>query len=143
MTITFSKIISGEAEASFVYRDNLVSAFMDIEPINPGHVLVVPNKVVSSVSELDDETAARIFVVARRIASAIRESEIPCEGINFFLADGEVAGQEVFHLHLHIVPRLRDDGFQLKFPDTGHFNTDRTELNRIAGLIEGVLGRAV
>ena len=91
MIPTFSKIISGEAEASVVYRDDLVSAFMDISPINPGHVLVVTNELVSSLSDLDDETSARLFIVARKVAIAILQSVIPCHGINLFLADGEVA----------------------------------------------------
>ena len=142
MRTTFSEIIDGKCEASFVYRDDLVSAFLDIEPINPGHVLVVPNKSVSSLSDLDDETSARLFNVAKRIADAIRKSDIRCDGINLFLADGEAAGQEVFHVHLHVVPRVRKDGFQLKFPDTGHFQTNRSELDRVAKIIESSL-RAV
>jgi len=136
MAITFSKIITGEAEASFVYRDELVSAFMDIEPINTGHVLVVPNKVVSSISDLDDETSARLFVVAKRIANAIRKSQIPCDGINLFLADGEDAGQEVSHVHLHVIPRLRNDGFDIKYPETGHFISERAKLDSAAKIIE-------
>lgn len=140
MNAIFSDILSGEAEGSFVYRDNLVSAFMDIEPVNRGHVLVVPNKPGASISDLDDETAARIFNVAKRIATAIRQSDLPCDGINFYLADGEAAGQEVFHVHLHVVPRVKGDGFQLKFPGTGQFKTPRSELDSVANLITKNIG---
>ena len=131
----FLKILSNEEPGSFVYKDELVSAFMDIEPINPGHVLVVPNKLVANLAELDEETGARLFNVARKIAAAIRASDIRCDGVNLFLADGEAAGQEVFHLHLHVVPRVKGDGFQLQFPKTGGVNSSREELDRIAKLI--------
>ena len=135
MKTSFSEIITGEMDASFVYRDELVSAFMDIEPINPGHVLVVPNQTISSILDLDDETCRRLFSVGRSIARAIQISSIPCDGFNLFLADGEAAGQEVFHVHLHIIPRLHGDGFQLGFPGTGDFKADRKELDQVAQLI--------
>ena len=135
MHTVFSDILSGKVEASFVYKDELVSAFMDIEPVNCGHVLVIPNKPGASLTDLDDETSSRIFNVAKKIASAIRKSDLPCDGINLYLADGEAAGQEVFHVHLHVVPRIKNDGFQLKFPGTGHFKTPRSELNLVANLI--------
>jgi len=89
------EILSGTPPASFVYRDKLVSAFMDIQPINPGHVLVVPNKPVENLNDLDEKTAGHLFVVASRIAEAIRNTDLKCEGVNMFLADGEATGQEV------------------------------------------------
>ena len=110
MTI-FSKILSGEVEGSFVYRDDLVSAFLDIQPINPGHTLIVPNKEIASLNELDETTAGRMFNVGREIGEAIRNSGLKCEGINLLLSDGEAAGQEVPHVHLHVVPRFSGDGF--------------------------------
>ncbi len=116
MNTIFSKILAGEALASFVYRDERVAAFMDIQPVNAGHVLVVPVQPAASLSELEDETAARMFVVAKGVAAAIRQSGMRCEGINLFLADGEAAGQEVFHVHLHVFPRFAGDGFGLKLP---------------------------
>lgn len=116
MTTIFSKILAGEAPASFVYRDELVAAFMDIQPVNTGHVLVVPVRPATYLADLDDESAARMFVVAKRVAAAIRNSGLRCEGVNLFLADGEAAGQEVFHAHLHVIPRFAGDGFGLKLP---------------------------
>lgn len=116
MSTIFSKILNGEAPASFVYRDERVAAFMDIRPVNAGHVLVVPVKPATCLAELDDETAARMFVVAKGVAAAIRQSGVRCEGVNLSLADGEAAGQEVFHVHLHVFPRFVGDGFGLKLP---------------------------
>ena len=134
----FSKILAGEAEASFVYQDELVSAFLDIDPINLGHTLVIPNQPAASLAELNDETAARMFNVARRIAATIRKSDIPCDGINLLLADGEAAGQEVFHSHLHVIPRIYGDGF--RFRRTARPPTqDRDALNSIAGMIRKYL----
>ncbi|HLA63452.1 MAG TPA: HIT domain-containing protein, partial [Rhodothermales bacterium] len=92
----FARILRGEAPATFVHRDDRVSAFMDIQPVNPGHVLVVPNEPVASLAELDPETGAHLFRVAQRVAAALRASGLPCEGVNFFLADGAAAMQEVF-----------------------------------------------
>lgn len=135
----FSKILTGEAEASFVYRDKLVSAFLDIHPINPGHTLVIPNIPVSSLKDLDDETAAQMFNVGRMIAEAIRASEIPCDAINLLLADGEVAGQEVFHSHLHVIPRLSGDGFGFKYSEPSFQLAERPTLNKVAEKIKAAL----
>ena len=132
MSSIFTKILNGSAPGSFVYRDERVSAFMDIQPVNPGHVLVVPNKEVPYLSDLDDETAAHLFRIARRIAVALRNSGLKCEGVNMFLADGEAAGQEVFHVHLHIFPRYEGDGFGLKFGSDYTLLPERSELDRVA-----------
>ncbi len=111
----FAKILRGEAPATFVHRDPLVSAFMDLQPVNPGHVLVVPNRPAASLAELDPETGAQLFRVAQRVAAALRASPLRCEGVNLFLADGAAALQGVFHVHLHVFPRYRGDGFGLRF----------------------------
>lgn len=113
----FAQIIAGRAPASVVYRDDLVMAFMDIQPINPGHTLVVPLRPARFLNELTEDEAARIFVVGRRVARAIRASELPNTGILMFLADGATAGQEVPHTHLHVVPRSAGDGFEFGLPE--------------------------
>jgi histidine triad (HIT) family protein len=135
----FSKILAGEVEASFIYRDDLVSAFLDLHPINPGHTLVVPNKPAASLSELNDETAARMFNVARKIAAGIRNSEISCDGINLLLSDGAVAGQEVLHVHLHVVPRIGGDGFGFRHAEHSFKHAERLALNQVAEKIRNVL----
>ncbi len=115
MKTIFAKIIQGKVPASFVYQDEKVSAFMDIQPINPGHVLVIPNQEVVSLTELDEETGAHLFRIGHRIAKALRQSGLKCEGVNLFLADGQAAEQDVFHLHLHVLPRFRGDGIASPF----------------------------
>ncbi len=139
MSTIFSKILAGEAPASFVYRDERVAAFMDIRPVNAGHVLVVPVQPATYLSELDDATAAQMFVVARRVAVAIRQSGVRCEGINLFLADGEAAGQEVFHVHLHVIPRFMGDGFGLKLPPHYPQLPERSALDELASQIRAAL----
>jgi len=110
-------------------------AFMDTRPINPGHVLVIPREHVAGLSDLDEKTGAHLFVVAMRVAGALRCSGVRCEGINLFLADGEAASQEVFHVHLHVVPRYVGDGFGLRFgPDYGHMPS-RSALDEVAAMI--------
>ena len=107
----FCAIVAGESPASFVHRDDLVSAFMDIQPVTPGHVLVVPNEHHAEVRSLPDPLANRLFGVARRLARALARSGLRADGTNLFAADGSSAGQEVFHAHLHVIPRYADDGF--------------------------------
>jgi histidine triad (HIT) family protein len=83
---------------------------MDMAPATPGHLLVVPKIHAPHLVDLDPEDGARMFQVAQQLAQALRESSIPADGINLFLADGEVALQEVFHAHLHVLPRTSGDG---------------------------------
>jgi diadenosine tetraphosphate (Ap4A) HIT family hydrolase len=135
----FCAIIAGELPASIVYRDETCLAFMDIQPVTPGHALVIPLAHAASLAELDRSTFAHMSQVAQRIAAAIRTSGLQCEGINLFLADGEAAGQEVFHVHLHVLPRFTGDGFGLKFGPAYGQQPPRTELDEWAAMIRGRL----
>jgi histidine triad (HIT) family protein len=139
MKTIFAKIIQGKVPASFVYQDEKVSAFMDIQPINPGHVLVIPNQEVASLTDLDEETGAHLFRVGHRIAKALRKSGLKCEGVNLFLADGQAAKQDVFHVHLHVFPRFRGDGFRWQFGQNYSNLPKREELERTAEAIKSAL----
>jgi histidine triad (HIT) family protein len=110
----FCQIVEGRAEASLVYRDNRVTGFLDIRPVNPGHLLVIPNEHCPALADLDPAVGAAMFVAAQRLGAALRDSGIRCQGLNFYLADGTAAGQEVLHIHLHIVPRFTGDGFGIR-----------------------------
>ncbi len=112
----FCEIVAGRASASAVYEDDEILAFLDLFPINQGHTLVVPKTHAASLADMDSEVGGRLFGAARRLAQSLRDSGVRCEGINLFLADGEVAGQEVFHVHLHVIPRYEGDGFGLRIP---------------------------
>lgn len=128
----FCDIIKGSAPASVVYADEKVTAMMDIQPVNPGHVLVIPNTHATYLSELDQETGGHLFKIAMRIATAVRRSGVRCEGVNLFLADGQVAGQEIFHVHLHVFPRFVGDGFGFKFGPNYGRRPSREELDETA-----------
>lgn len=135
----FCQIVNGELDSSIVYKDEMCTAFMDIQPVNIGHVLIVPNKHTELICDLDDNTVAHMFIVAKRINNAIRKSSIKCEGINYFLADGEAAFQEVSHTHLHCFPRFKDDGFGLKFSEEYFSKPRREVLNSAAQEIKKFL----
>ena len=132
-------LLSGALAVSMVYRDNSCSAFMDIQPVNSGHVLVVPNRHTRYLSGLKEEEGAQIFRLAQRVAAALRSGVVRCEGINFFLADGEAAGQEVFHVHLHVFPRYVGDGFRLVLPPTYSDRPVRQELDALAEKIRSTM----
>jgi histidine triad (HIT) family protein len=112
----FCSILAGQLPASIVYRDQLCTAFMDIQPVTPGHLLVIPNQHAANLAQLPAQTGAQMFTIAQMLAGALRKSGLRCEGVNLFLADGRVAGQEVFHSHLHVLPRFTGDGFGFRFP---------------------------
>ena len=128
----FCQIIAGTARASVVYRDADVVAFMDIRPFNAGHVLVVPVCHAVHLGDLDREVGGRMFQVAMEMSAALRRSGIRCEGVNLFLADGAVAGQEVFHTHLHVIPRFDGDGFALAQAMASFVPSSREQLDDAA-----------
>jgi histidine triad (HIT) family protein len=109
----FCAIIAERAEASFVHRDEVVVAFMDINPVTPGHILVVPREHLPALNDVPRSVGARMFTVAQQLAAALRASDLRSDGINLFYADGKAALQEVFHAHLHVFPRYPDDGFTI------------------------------
>lgn len=122
-----------------VFQDDCCSAFMDIQPVNPGHVLVVPNTHAPDLASLRAEDGAHLFRVAQRLAAVLVSGVVRCEGVNFFLADGKAAGQEVFHVHLHVFPRYLGDGFGLVFPPAYSEKPERRTLDRLAEKIRSVL----
>lgn len=135
----FCKIIDGTYSSSKIYEDDDLLAFMDIQPINHGHVLIIPKKHDERISDLDDSLTSKILVLAKKISKAILKSEIKSEGINYFLAEGEAAGQEIFHTHFHIIPRYKNDGFGLFFPEGYKNKHERQELDDAADKIKAVL----
>lgn len=109
----FCKIVVGEAPATILHKDGDVVVFLDINPVTPGHMMVVSRAHLPALADLDPQTSGHMFNVAQRMAAALRESSLRCDGVNLFYADGEAAFQEVFHAHLHVFPRYDGDGFEL------------------------------
>ncbi len=112
----FCKIITGKLPAHKVYEDENVLAFMDIFPASKGHCLVIPKEHHPGFRELPEELGKYLFPVAQKIARALYEAPFSAEGINFLVSDGKTAGQEIFHLHLHVIPRYSNDKISFSAP---------------------------
>jgi arsenate reductase (thioredoxin) len=137
----FCSILAGEAAASFVYRDDAVAAFLDVRPMNAGHLLVIPLAHVGDVRDVPEEVAGRLMNVAQRAARALERAAVRMDGFNLYLSNGRAIGQEVFHVHLHVVPRFAGDGFGLRFgPEYGK-RPPREELEALAEKITSAWGR--
>jgi histidine triad (HIT) family protein len=126
----FCDIVARKASASMVYEDETVCSFLTIGPVNPGHLLVIPKQHRPFLSDLDEETGMHLFKITMHMAKALRHSDLQCEGINLFLADGEAAFQDVFHVHMHVFPRFQGDPF--KIHANWEIKPSRQELEEIA-----------
>ena len=104
----FTKIINREIPADIVYEDDLVIAFLDINPVHKGHLLVVPKQWFKNVFDGEAEVLAQMMRVGQKLALAIKKS-LGADGVNLLMNNGEAAGQEVPHSHLHIIPRYEGD----------------------------------
>ena len=104
----FCKIIRGEIPCCKVYEDDLILAFLDIAPFNIGHTVIIPKDHQNSITTLDEIYANRIIKMAPKIGVALMRT-INAEGFNLFLNNGSVAGQTVWHCHMHVLPRFAGD----------------------------------
>ena len=111
----FCRIVAGQIPSTRVYEDEHTLAFMDIGQVNPGHVLVAVKKHAANVFELDDAQAAGVARASVKVARAIRAAFEP-EGLSVYQANGQAAGQTVFHYHVHLLPRHAGDGMELTWP---------------------------
>src|SRR5207245_9994838 len=109
----FCKIVHREVPASVVREDASTLAFMDIQPMNPGHVLVIPKAHAAYVEDLPPEATEPILEAARKVSRTMRMSGIRREAVTFYLANGKEAGKEVLHEHGHLIRRSQGDGFGL------------------------------
>lgn len=139
MNCVFCKIHKGELPASFVYKDSDVSALMDLYPINPGHVLVVPNSHYQFFEEIPSATLAKMMSVAQDVQRSFQNAGVKCEASNVFLSNGRQAGQEVPHAHFHIVPRFKGDGHRMGFSPADPEESPRSELDLISQRIGAVI----
>lgn len=106
----FCKIISKEIPANIVYEDGFSLAFLDINPVNIGHTLLLPKEHYENIFDIPEELLAKLSVNSKKLATAIKKS-LTADGINVSLNNGATAGQLVPHAHIHIVPRYLGDGF--------------------------------
>lgn len=113
MTCVFCNIVSKKLPSNVVFETDLWMAIMDINPLTKGHVLIIPKQHHENIVDLPANTGSAMFVMAQRL-SEIMYAKLSCDGINIFMANGKAAGQEVFHSHLHVIPRYENDGVRLK-----------------------------
>lgn len=129
----FCEIVAGRSAVSKFYEDDVVVGLMTIGPVTEGHAMVIPKQHAAYLADLDEATGRHLWTVTQRAAAALRESGVRCEGVNLFLADGEAAFQEVFHVHMHVFPRYKGDPFKLVAD--WNIKPHRDELDRIAAQI--------
>lgn len=104
----FCKINKGEIPSTTIYEDDDFKVMLDINPASRGHAVILPKNHAADLFELEDEDAEKLFKVARKCAKAMKEV-LHCDGINVLQNNGEAAGQTVFHLHVHLIPRYKGD----------------------------------
>lgn len=132
----FSKIIRRELPADIVYEDEVALAFLDIHPNVPGHTLVVPKKPVRNIFDTDDETLAAVMRAVRKVAPAVRDA-VGAKGVHINSNHEAAAGQVVFHLHFHIIPR--HDRKEFQFWPEGSYRENEKE--KIAKRIREAIGK--
>jgi histidine triad (HIT) family protein len=131
---TFCDLIHGAGEASICYEDAEAIAFMDIQPVNPGHVLVVSRRHYESFDDVPPETAMHLFKVATKLVPAVQRVG-QADGVNVVVNSGRAAGQDEPHFHVHVIPRTPNDGFDIPLPFAGSAMPDRTILDAVAARI--------
>lgn len=130
----FCDLIQGAGEVSVCYEDANAIAFMDVQPVNVGHVLVVPRDHYESLCDVPPEIAMQLFDVSMRLVPIIRDVT-GCADMNLVVNSGEAAGQDVFHYHVHLIPRRQADGFDVPLPFPASEMPDRTFLDATAARI--------
>jgi histidine triad (HIT) family protein len=103
----FCKIIAGEIPSATIYEDEDFKVILDINPAAKGHALILPKEHYANLYELPEELCQKVMVLAKRLATHMTE-KLGCDGFNLVQNNGEVAGQTVFHFHLHLIPRYKD-----------------------------------
>jgi histidine triad (HIT) family protein len=131
----FEKIIDGEIPATFIYKDDMCVAFLDINPVNPGHTLVIPRQPYRNLYEIPETVTGHLFCIAQKIARAQKQALL-AEGVNIMMNNDATAGQVVFHAHIHVIPRYKDDGYS-HWEGRGNYEDD--EAVRIAEKIQHAL----
>ena len=136
----FCRIASGKAPASIVYEDATVLAFMDLNPANVGHILVVPKEHLENIYEAPEKVLAEMFSVVKKVSAAVKKT-VGAEGISILQLNGRAAGQSVMHFHVHIIPRFRGDPISTAIGamigHQGFEKPERRDLDEIAKKIRG------
>ncbi len=126
----FCKLANKDIPTNIIYEDEKFTVIMDASPATKGHALILPKNHAVNIYELPDEDAADIFVLAKKLATKMTEI-LHCDGFNIVQNNGEVAGQTVFHFHMHLIPRYLNDGNEDKLT-WNHADLSADEIAEIA-----------
>lgn len=130
----FCKIVAGEIPCTKIYEDDVVLSFLDIRPLNDGHLLVIPKEHFRNTHETPNEILSHMVVVAKKLSIATQKA-VEADGMNIGVNIEAAAGQEVFHTHFHVIPRFEDDGYKMWSRE----NKDGTDFEAIAQKIKNAL----
>ena len=122
----FCKIVDGQIPSTTIFEDENVKVILDIAPAAKGHAILLVKQHVTNIFELDAEIAGKVFSVVPKVASALKE-ELGCDGMNILQNNGAVAGQTVFHLHIHFIPRWKNDAIQIKWTPGSYADGEAVE----------------
>jgi histidine triad (HIT) family protein len=134
----FCDLIRGAAEVSICYEDATAIAFLDIQPVNPGHVLVVPRRHYEVLQDIPRDVGLHLYQVATRLIPVIQEAA-GADDMNIVVNSGAAAGQNVMHYHIHLIPRKEGDGFDVPLPFPGSEMPNRQQLDAMAARIGSML----
>lgn len=121
----FCSIASGEIPSATIYENSEFKVILDVYPSGKGHALIFPKEHIENIYELDGETAGKLFAFVTVVARALKKV-LNCDGMNIIQNNGSIAGQTVFHFHMHLIPRFEGDGLKFSWP-TKQFTTEELE----------------
>ena len=128
----FCKIVRKQATASIIYEDETVMAFMDIRPLNEGHTLIIPKEHYVDIFDIPEEVLSQIYKVTKQVSTAVKKVT-NSDGITIIQQNGRAAGQDIFHIHVHVVPRFEGQ----KLPNFNSLKeVERAKLDHVARKME-------
>ena len=134
----FCDLIRGAGEVSICYEDSVAIAFLDIQPVNPGHVLVVPREHYEVLQDIPKDVGAHLYLVAAKLIPRVQTASGATD-MNIVVNSGAAAGQNVMHYHIHLIPRREGDGFDVPLPFPGSPMPNRQQLDGMAARIGSML----
>ena len=134
----FCDLIRGAGEVSICYVDSVAIAFLDIQPVNPGHVLVVPREHYEVLQDIPKDVGAHLYLVAAKLIPRVQTASGATD-MNIVVNSGAAAGQNVMHYHIHLIPRREGDGFDVPLPFPGSPMPNRQQLDGMAARIGSML----
>lgn len=127
MDCIFCKIAHGEILSATLYEDDAFRVILDVGPASRGHALILPKEHAKDLYSLSEETASKVLVLAKKMASKMSEA-LGCDGLNLVQNNGEIAGQTVFHFHMHLIPRYKGDDVKIGWRPGRLSEKDKNEL---------------